>query len=297
MNKYALIGAVLLVAIIAVILALQSTSTPEPENEPLRYNYDKSFEDYVGEYFSKNNGEWVFVNSTSIFNTYVREGDHVLIDGKKHYNQILLELNSKTNYEEASVISEQGKTVVIFPTFTASAYTEPGFYTYYRNECGSECLTTEIRNDFLPQANPNAVQTLYLLGYSFITDVDVDRNPSILSNYDKVIVLHNEYVTKKEFDAIAKHPSVIYLYPNALYAQVETNYDDNTITLIRGHNYPAVEIRNGFDWKFDNSQLEYNLDCKNMEFYRIDNGWMLNCYPENVIHKSLNFLKIIKQLK
>lgn len=297
MNKYALVGAALLVAIIAVFLVLQNTSTQEPENEPQRYSYDESFEDYVGEYFSKNDEDWMFVNSTSIFNTYVREDDHVLIDGKKHYNQILLELNSKTNYEEASVRSEQSKSVVIFPTFTASAYTEPGFYTYYRNECGLECLTTEIRSDFLPQANPNAVQALYLLGYSFITDVDVDKDPSILSNYDKVIVLHNEYVTKKEFDAITEHPSVIYLYPNALYAEVETNYDDNTITLIRGHNYPSSEIRNGFDWEFDNSQLEYNLECKNMEFYKIHNGWMLNCYPENVIHKSLNFLKIIKQLK
>lgn len=296
MNRYALAGAGAVVAIIVIVLALQGTPTQIPDDIP-QYSYGEDFESYVGEYFTKSNNGWIFVNSTSVFNTYVKEDDHVLVDGKKHYNQILLELDPKTSYDEASVKNEPQRSVVIFPTFTASAYTEPGFYTYYRNECGLECLTTQIRNDFLPQANPNAVQTLHLLGYSFVTDVDVDRNPAILSDYDKVIVLHNEYVTKKEFDAITRHPSVIYLYPNALYAEVEVDYDDNTVTLVRGHNYPSVEIRNGFDWEFDNSELEYNLDCKNMEFYKIQNGWMLNCYPENVIHKSLNFLKVIKQLK
>lgn len=295
MNRYALAGAGAVVAVIAIVFALQNTPTQIPDDIP-QYSHGEDFGSYVEEYFAKNNNGWVFVNSTSVFNTYVKEDDHVLVDGKKHYNQILLELNPKTNYDEASVKDEPQRSVVIFPTFTASAYTEPGFYTYYRNECGLECLTTQIRNDFLPQANPNAVQALYLLGYSFVTDVDVDRNPAILADYDKVIVLHNEYVTKKEFDAITRHPSVIYLYPNALYAEVEVDYDDNTITLVRGHNYPSVEIRNGFDWEFDNSGLEYNVDCKNMEFYKIQNGWMLNCYPENVIHKSLNFLKIVKQL-
>ncbi len=89
------------------------------------------------------------------------------------------------------------KTVVVFPTFTDSAYKEPGFYTYYREECNTKCLSIKIQNNFLPQANPNAVQVLKLLGYSFITDVDVDKNPSILNKYSKVITLHNEYVTKK----------------------------------------------------------------------------------------------------
>lgn len=185
--------------------------------------------------------------------------------------------------------------VVVYPIFTASAYSEPGFYTYYRNECDEKCLTVEIKNNFPPQANPNAVQVLSLLGYDFVTDIDVDKNPEILNEYDKVIILHNEYVTKKEFDAITNHPNVIYLYPNALYAKVKLDYSKNTITLLRGHNYPDVEIKNGFDWKNDNTPFEYE-ECKEMSFYKIENGWMLNCYPENAIHKSLELLKTIKKL-
>jgi len=125
--------------------------------------------------------------------------------------------------------------------------------------------------------------------------MEVDQKPDILKQYDKVILLHNEYVTKKEFDAITNHPNVIYLYPNALYAEIKVDYSNNLMTLQRGHNFPESEIRNGFDWKFDNSPLEYNLDCTDMGFDRIDNGWMLNCYPERPIHQSKVLLEMIKE--
>ena len=88
---------------------------------------------------------------------------------------------------------------------------------------------------------------------------------------------------------------MIYLYPNALYAEVKMDYSKNTITLLRGHNYSDVEIKNGFDWKNDNAPFEYK-QCKEMSFYRVENGWMLNCYPENAIYKSLELLKTIKML-
>jgi len=116
-----------------------------------------------------------------------------------------------------------------------------------------------------------------------------------LKDYDKVIVLHNEYITKTEFDAITSHPKVMYLYPNAMFAEVEYFPDSNTITLIRGHYYPDREIYNGFDWEFDNSPLELQGDCGKWEFYQIDNGVMLNCYPENLILTDKELLKAIKE--
>jgi len=99
------------------------------------------------------------------------------------------------------------------------------------------------------------------------------------------------------FDAITSHPNVIYLYPNALYAEIEVNYVDETITLIRGHNYPEPEITNGFDWEFDNTHpYEYDSTCENMKFYKIDNGWMLNCYPDLLMKESRILLAKIKNL-
>ncbi|HEY8110586.1 MAG TPA: CFI-box-CTERM domain-containing protein, partial [Candidatus Nitrosotenuis sp.] len=137
-------------------------------------------------------------------------------------------------------------------------------------------------------------QVLKILGYPIITDVDVDRDPTILDSYDKVIVLHNEYVTKKEFDAITNHPNVIYLYPNALYAEVQYDEDSNKIKLIRGHNYPEQSITNGFEWEFDNSPHEYDTECFNWQLTEIKNGLMLNCYPEQIIFKDAFILMAIK---
>ena len=94
-------------------------------------------------------------------------------------------------------------------------------------------------------------------------------------------------MTKKEFDAITSHPDVIFLYPNALYAQVTTNYDNNTITLVRGHGYPNSTIKNGFGWKYDDSKYEYDIDCNNWNIHRSGNYSMLNCYPEfDILHNE-----------
>ena len=131
--------------------------------------------------------------------------------------------------------------------------------------------------------------------------MDIDKNPSILQQFDKVIMLHNEYVTRAMFDAITSHPNVLYLYPNALYAEIEVNYIYQTITLIRGHDYPPEDpVTNGFDWEFDNTHpYEFDSNCLDMKMYKISNGFMTNCYPENVFLKDeqlFNFLKIIKEL-
>ena len=97
-------------------------------------------------------------------------------------------------------------------------------------------------------------------------------------------MLHNEYVTKREFEAIINHPNVIYLYPNSLYAQIEFNEDNNTITLLRGHSYPEKNIANGFGWEYDNTHpYEFDRNCYSWKFYEINNGFMLNCYPEKLI--------------
>lgn len=234
----------------------------------------------------------------SLFNIYGSEDNFEIKDGEKTWSNVKFELNPENNdlYEKIRYETDEN-TVVIFPIFTAAAYNEPGFYTYYRGECNEECLTIEIQEEY-PSNFPSSghgYQVLKLLGYQIISDIEVDQNPEILKKYDKVILLHNEYVTKNEFNAVTNHPNVIYLYPNALYAEVKVDYTHNLMTLQRGHNFPDFEINNGFDWNFDNSNLEYNTNCKEMGFDRIDNGWMLNCYPERAIHQSKVLLEMIKE--
>lgn len=250
----------------------------------------------------KGQGQKLHSPENTLFELYVYESEYVTDDpeGIPLYKHAYFELKPENEdvYREIGLFGDTQKVVVIAPIFTITAYAEPGFYTYYRGECDVSCIESiPIGYEFPPtyESSANTIRVLILLGYPFLTDIEIDKHPNILKNFDKVIMLHNEYVTRTEFDAITNHPKVIYLHPNALYAEIEANYEENTITLIRGHNYPEPQIRNGFDWKFDNSQFEYD-DCKEgWEFYEIDNGIMLNCYPENIIFKDKTLLKMIKE--
>jgi len=244
----------------------------------------------------------VFVQS-SFFEIYGKYGDCVIDGDSKVWRSLALGLNPNKmdTYNKVAVWNDPQKTVVVYPYFTSVAYSEPGFYTYFRGEC-DDCTTAKfVQPTVLYTSSGIGHQALTLLGYPTITDVDIDKNPSILQQFDKVIMLHNEYVTRAMFDAITNHPNVIYLYPNALYAEIEVDYDNETITLIRGHNYPEPEITNGFDWEFDNTHpYEYDSECKSMDIYRIKNGHMTTCYPENVFLKNneqiFKLLKLIKDL-
>ena len=244
----------------------------------------------------------VFVQS-SFFEVYGEYGDCIMDGDSKVWRSFVLGLNPNKmdTYNEVAVWNDPQKTVVVYPYFTYAAYNEPGFYAYYRGEC-DDCTTTKFAPP-IPLYTSSGIghQALTILGYPTITDADIDRNPSILQQFDKVIMLHNEYVTRTMFDAITNHPNVLYLYPNALYAEIEVDYINETITLIRGHNYPEPEITNGFDWEFENTHpYEFDSECKILEIYRIKNGHMTNCYPENVFLKDgeqiFKLLKLIKDL-
>ena len=245
-------------------------------------------------------------NVPSLFKVMAYENDFEIINGEKIWRDVYHELD-ESNMMIYDDLKNNKKSAVVFPIFTAAAYSEPGFYTFYRGECDQEfhgvlfrdddCLTVKLEEEYSPlfTSSANGVQVLNLLDYEIITDITIHQNPEILLQFEKIILLHNEYVTSTQFDAIISHPNVIYLYPNALYAEIDFDEDLWEISLIRGHNYPDPLIRNGFDWKFDNSLEEYDVTCKDMKFSKIDNGWMLNCYPENILHKSKELLKQIRE--
>ena len=254
---------------------------------------------------SKEPGKLIQTNVPSLFKVMAYENDFEIINGEKIWRDVYYELDESKMmiYDE---LKNNKKSVVVFPIFTAAAYSEPGFYTFYRGDCDQEfhgvlfrdddCLTVKLEEEYSPlfTSSANGVQVLNLLDYEIITDITIHQNPEILLEYEKIILLHNEYVTSIQFDAITSHPNVIYLYPNALYAEIDFDEELWEISLIRGHNYPDPLIRNGFDWKFDNSLEEYDVTCEDMKFSKIDNGWMLNCYPENILHKSKELLKQIR---
>lgn len=199
-------------------------------------------------------------------------------------------------YDQIGLSKKSKDIVFVYPIFTQAAYGNHGFYDYYNKKCDTSCLKIQIPNKIngVYSSSIAGALALRLLQYSHVTDVDVDKNPDILKKYKRVIILHNEYVTKKEFDAVTNHPDVIYLYPNAMYAQVTTDYVTNTITLVKGHGYPNKTISNGFSWKSDNSKYEYDARCDNWSFSQAKNGFMLNCYPE---YRMLYDAKLLQSLQ
>ena len=248
-------------------------------------------------------GEIILGKTNSIFEVWGYSGDLVGIDedGTEVYKEVhfLLKPENDKIYSEIGIINEPHNSVIVVPIFTLIAYDEPGFYNYYREECNTTCITDlPIRYDlrYTFESSVNAIKILRLLGYPYITDIEIAKNPDILNLFDKVILLHSEYVTSEEFESITQHPKVVYLYPNALYAEVEYNHEEDKITLIRGHGYPSSEIKNGFEWKFDNTHpFEYDIACEDWEFFEIKNGIMLNCYPDNMIFQDEKLLKVIKE--
>ena len=199
-------------------------------------------------------------------------------------------------YKDLELSKGTHDAIFIYPSFTQAAYEKGGFYDFYSKNCDSSCLTVPIPTSVngFQSSSIFGAWVLKLLNYPYVKDQDVDKNPDILKQYKRVIVLHNEYVTKKEFDAITSHPNVVFLYPNALYAEVKADYSSNTMTLVRGHDYPDSTIRNGFDWKYDNSKYEYNVDCNNWNFYKLENYTMLNCYPEFKILHGEQFIRTLQ---
>jgi len=188
----------------------------------------------------------VFVSS-SFFEVYGLNGDCRIDpnDGLSKWKSTTLGLNPNKmdQYNEVALWNDPQNAVVVYPYFTFAAYQPQGFYDYFKGNC-DDCTTTKfVQPKSQYTSSGKAHQALTLLGYYSITDVEIDKNPSILQQFDKVIMLHNEYVTRAMFDAITSHPNVIYLYPNALYAEIEVNYIDETITLIRGHNYPEQKYQ------------------------------------------------------
>ena len=201
-------------------------------------------------------------------------------------------------YDDYEALHSTTKTVVVYPIFTQSAYEWGGFHDFYAGYC-DYCLKTTIQDYYEKTfaSSGNGYRILEFLGYEIIDDIDLDKNPAILEKFDKVILLHNEFVTRAEFEAITNHPKVIYLYPNTLSSEVKTNYSENTISLIRGPGFPDDDIINGFDWEFDNTEYFNDWSCIDWQFYEITNGYMLNCYPETELpHYGHNILKTIKTL-
>jgi hypothetical protein len=287
MNKFTKIISFGTVVIIVIFLIVNLN--PEPVEEIT-----------VGELLKKYFSSHVIKKSNNLdFDTYFTKNDIIRHNQKLQIqDEVRFELSSE-KLELYEKLKPNKNTIVIYPIFTSAAYSDNGFYDYYSGDCDESCLKDiSFENpEFTYDSSGITTQILHILGYDFITDIDVDKNPKILQNYETVILLHNEYVTQKMFDAITAHTNLIFLSPNALYAEIEVNYDNNTIELIHGHDYPPG-VSNAFDYEIEEQfhEYEYDNECLEWEFIEIKNGYHLNCYPDSAVIENFDILLRLKEL-
>jgi len=117
-----------------------------------------------------NNDDLVFAQS-AFFEIYGVHGYCIIEGGEQVWKSLLLGLNPNKfdMYNEVAVWNDPQKTAVVYPYFTYVAYIEPGFYTYYRDDCDS-CTTTKfapsslLHNEYVTSGLGH--QALTLLGYT-----------------------------------------------------------------------------------------------------------------------------------
>jgi hypothetical protein len=299
-NKPKIIGLIVSIVILTCVM-LSFFISADLESSDLisetTFEDQITVDDILKNYFSLHT---VKTNNDIIFNTYFTENDVI-----RYNQQMNLQNDIKFEFPEDEMklyenLKSNKNTIVVYPIFTSAAYSPNGFYDFYDGSCDESCINDiSFENPQVKFTSSGiSTQILYALNYDFITDIDIDKNPEILKNYDNVILLHNEYVTQKQFDAITAHPNLIFLSPNALYAEIEVNYDNNSISLIRGHDYPPG-IKNGFNYEIEERfhEYEYDAECENWKFVEIKNGYHLNCYPDGTIHKNLDLLLKLKTLQ
>ena len=202
----------------------------------------------------------------------------------------------------SGVEPKTGNTAVVYPIFTLAAYQEQGFYNHYRDTCTvADCLTVEIPatppTKAAYAASHSAKIILEQMGYTILTDIDVDKNPEILQQYDTIVLLHNEYVTQPIFDAVTAHNNVVYLYPNALMSEVRPDYIANTLTLVSDYRLGDMPS-NAFDFDIEMEFRQYEFDrlCLDWEFHKVANGYHLDCYPEFHMLASSNIIRTMADI-
>ncbi|GEM_PF-5361667 len=178
-------------------------------------------------------------------------------------------------------------TAIVKPVFTHSAYQKGAFYTFYDRH----------KNDTATQYDLNMLTTKMVYGWghskgalvyfypsiknntiNVITDVEVHNND--ITQYNKLILLHNEYVTQPYYDNlrnfVERGGTLILFDGSPLYAEVSYDNVANTITLLLGHY-----------WSFDGIQAEKSVgerwEQENQEFIGSNYGGIGKYHEENVL--------------
>lgn len=198
--------------------------------------------------------------STVVLNTNRTYYRYTNTKSKNQIANLENNINSDKNSNIGGILNKNINIALVAPTFTAAAYDDNSFYTFYKlygnTSVGTNVtsnlnlLSRHITNhdilrasivmlklvDNLKLINPNSHVTI-------LTDADVDNNSLFNNNnnniYDVAILGHQEYVTQQEYDNMKKFVTnggtMILLDGNVFFAEVKYNPQTKTESLVKGH--------------------------------------------------------------
>ena len=211
---------------------------------------------------SSNTSNDNLTKSTVVLNTNRTYYRYAITKNKNQIANLENNINSDNNSNIGGILNKDINIALVAPTFTAAAYDDNSFYTFY-NLYSNTSVTTNITSnlnllshnisnhdmlraslvmlklvDNLKLINPNSHITI-------LTDADVD-NGSLFNNsnnnnniYDVAILGHQEYVTQKEYDNLKKFVTnggtMMLLDGNVFFAEVKYNAHTKTESLVKGH--------------------------------------------------------------
>jgi hypothetical protein len=198
--------------------------------------------------------------STVVLNTNRTYYRYTNTKSKNQIANLENNINSDKNSNIGGILNKNINIALVAPTFTAAAYDDNSFYTFYKlygnTSVGTNVtsnlnlLSRHITNhdilrasivmlklvDNLKLINPNSHVTI-------LTDADVDNNSLFNNNnnniYDVAILGHQEYVTQQEYDNMKKFVTnggtMILLDGNVFFAEVKYDPQTKTESLVKGH--------------------------------------------------------------
>jgi plastocyanin len=250
------------------------------------------------------NGSWskwhyhFNINESGVHRISARVTD---VAGNENWSESLFKtsFNNGTIYEDNSTNSFRNRFAVVDPVFTSGAYNDGGFYQFYPKYANvSDGTTVKTDLDLLTSQIPdNNIEskkmTQFLLNHLSaltnmtvydISDEDVDAGyifePDGSNAFDVLFLLHNEYVTDKEYNNFKRFVSnggtIVFLDGNVLYAEVQYDNDMHTVTLVKGH-----------DWDFDGKAA---LKSDHEAYFDDKKGWVGSNFLYGDISAPVRFI-------
>jgi hypothetical protein len=198
--------------------------------------------------------------STVVLNTNRTYYRYTITKNKNQIANLENNINGDNNSNIGGILHKGINVALVAPTFTAAAYDDNSFYTFYKLYGNTSVATNVTSNlnllsrtitnydtlraslvmlklvDNLKLINPNSHITI-------LTDADVDNGSLFRDNnkniYDVAVLGHQEYVTQKEYDNLKKFVTnggtMILLDGNVFFAEVKYNVHTKTESLVKGH--------------------------------------------------------------